>query len=54
MAADTQDKDSKANAKLVQYLTEAYGKERELETSLQAHIGMATQPHLSRSGCRST
>ncbi len=44
MAADTQDKDSKANAKLVQYLTEAYGKERELETSLQAHIGMATRP----------
>jgi ferritin-like metal-binding protein YciE len=27
-------------AKLVQYLVEAYGKERELETSLQAHIGM--------------
>jgi ferritin-like metal-binding protein YciE len=31
-------------AKLVQYLTEAYGKERELETSLTAHIGMATRP----------
>lgn len=28
------------DAKLVQYLVEAYGKERELETSLQAHIGM--------------
>jgi ferritin-like metal-binding protein YciE len=27
-------------AKLVQYLVEAYGKERELETSLGAHIGM--------------
>jgi ferritin-like metal-binding protein YciE len=26
--------------KLVQYLTEAYGKERQLETALQAHIGM--------------
>ncbi|MGI8750579.1 MAG: DUF892 family protein [Thermoleophilaceae bacterium] len=29
--------------KLIQYLTEAYGKEKELETSLQAHIGMATR-----------
>jgi ferritin-like metal-binding protein YciE len=28
------------DAKLVQYLVEAYGKERELETALQAHIGM--------------
>ncbi len=28
------------DAKLVQYLSEAYGKERELEVSLQAHIGM--------------
>jgi ferritin-like metal-binding protein YciE len=28
------------DAKLVQYLSEAYGKERELETSLQAHIAM--------------
>jgi ferritin-like metal-binding protein YciE len=27
-------------AKLVQYLVEAYGKERELETALTAHIGM--------------
>jgi ferritin-like metal-binding protein YciE len=26
--------------KLVQYLNEAYGKEKELETALQAHIGM--------------
>jgi ferritin-like metal-binding protein YciE len=31
------------DAKLVQYLGEAYGKERELETSLQAHIAMTTQ-----------
>jgi len=28
------------DAKLVQYLSEAYGKERELEAALQAHIGM--------------
>jgi ferritin-like metal-binding protein YciE len=28
------------DAKLVQYLGEAYGKERELEAALQAHIGM--------------
>jgi len=32
------------DAKLVQYLSEAYGKERELETSLQAHISMTTRP----------
>ena len=30
--------------KLVQYLTEAYGKERQLETALQAHIALATRP----------
>ena len=30
--------------KLVQYLNEAYGKEKELETALQAHIGMTTRP----------
>jgi ferritin-like metal-binding protein YciE len=29
--------------KLVQYLTEAYAKERQLETALQAHIGMTTR-----------
>ena len=29
------------DAKLVQYLSEAYGKERELEAALQAHISMA-------------
>jgi ferritin-like metal-binding protein YciE len=31
------------DAKLVQYLSEAYGKERELETALQAHIQMTTR-----------
>jgi ferritin-like metal-binding protein YciE len=31
------------DAKLVQYLSEAYGKERELETALQAHIAMTTR-----------
>jgi ferritin-like metal-binding protein YciE len=31
------------DAKLIQYLGEAYGKERELETALQAHIGMTTR-----------
>jgi ferritin-like metal-binding protein YciE len=31
------------DAKLVQYLTEAFGKEKELETSLQAHIAMTTR-----------
>jgi ferritin-like metal-binding protein YciE len=30
-------------AKLIQYLNEAYGKERELETALQAHIKLATR-----------
>ena len=30
-------------AKLIQYLNEAYGKERELETSLQAHIQLTTR-----------
>jgi ferritin-like metal-binding protein YciE len=32
------------DAKLVQYLSEAYGKERELETALEAHIAMNTKP----------
>lgn len=36
--------DNAANAKLIQYLTEAHGKEKELETSLTVHIGMATRP----------
>src|SRR3954447_9203347 len=31
------------DAKLVQYLSEAYGKERELEAALQAHIGMTAK-----------
>jgi len=29
--------------KIIQYLNEAYGKERELETALQAHIAMTTK-----------
>jgi ferritin-like metal-binding protein YciE len=32
------------DAKLIQYLNEAYGKEKELETALEAHIGMTTKP----------
>jgi ferritin-like metal-binding protein YciE len=35
---------SSRDAKLVQYLNEAYGKEKELETALQAHITMTTKP----------
>src|ERR1700759_975859 len=31
------------DAKLVQYLSEAYGKERELETALEAHIAMTSR-----------
>ena len=38
------DNGAAGKAKLVQYLTEAYGKEKELETSLTAHIGMADAP----------
>ena len=37
--ADLQERD----AKLIQYLNEAYGKEKELETSLQAHIQMTSR-----------
>src|ERR687898_295063 len=37
MADDLNARDSK----LIQYLNEAYGKEKELETALQAHIKMA-------------
>ena len=33
-----------SDAKLVQYLNEAYGKEKELEVALQAHIAMTTRP----------
>ena len=32
------------DTKLIQYLNEAYGKEKELETALQAHIAMTTRP----------
>ena len=35
---------STRDTKLVQYLNEAYGKEKELETALVAHIGMTTTP----------
>jgi len=39
------DKDlTQRDLKLVQYLIEAYAKERQLETALQAHIGMTTRP----------
>src|SRR5690349_24299193 len=31
------------DTKLVQYLTEAHGKEKELETALEAHIGMTSR-----------
>jgi ferritin-like metal-binding protein YciE len=33
-----------SDIKLVQYLNEAYGKEKELEVALQAHIQMTTRP----------
>jgi ferritin-like metal-binding protein YciE len=32
------------DTKLIQYLNEAYGKEKELETALEAHISMTTKP----------
>jgi ferritin-like metal-binding protein YciE len=32
------------DTKLIQYLNEAYGKERQLETALEAHIAMTTRP----------
>jgi ferritin-like metal-binding protein YciE len=32
------------DGKLIQYLNEAYGKERQLEAALQAHIAMTTRP----------
>jgi ferritin-like metal-binding protein YciE len=34
---------SVGDAKLLQYLNEAYGKEKQLETALQAHISMTTR-----------
>src|SRR4051812_17728133 len=33
------------DAKLVQYLNEAFGKERQLEQALTAHIGLTTRPN---------
>jgi ferritin-like metal-binding protein YciE len=39
MAAEPTTRD----AKLIQYLNEAYGKEKELETALKAHISMTTR-----------
>ena len=42
--AKQEDHGEASTAKLVQYLTEAYGKEKELETSLAAHISLATRP----------
>jgi ferritin-like metal-binding protein YciE len=36
--------ESPRQEKLTQYLTEAYNKEKELETALEAHIGMTTKP----------
>jgi ferritin-like metal-binding protein YciE len=32
------------DAKLIQYMNEAYGKEKQLETALQAHISLTTRP----------
>jgi ferritin-like metal-binding protein YciE len=41
--------DTARDTKLLQYLNEAYGKERELEMALQAHIGMTTRkPYAKR------
>src|SRR3954454_987330 len=34
---------TESEAKLIQYLNEAYSKEKELETALEAHIGLATR-----------
>ena len=39
----TKNENGKKEAKLTQYLTEAYAKEKELETALQAHIAMTTR-----------
>ena len=40
MASETPARD----AKIVQYLNEAYGKEKQLEAALQAHIALTTRP----------
>src|SRR3954453_7152967 len=37
------DEPTPRDAKLIQYLKEAYGKEKELETALKAHISMTTR-----------
>src|SRR3954449_789859 len=36
--------DNARDAKVIQYLNEAYGKEKQLETALQAHITLTTRP----------
>ena len=43
--ADLQAKD----VKLIQYLNEAYAKEKQLETALEAHIQMTTRAPPARS-----
>ena len=41
--------DTARDAKLLQYLNEAYGKEKELEMALQSHLGMTTKkPYAKR------
>jgi ferritin-like metal-binding protein YciE len=39
---------TECDSKLVQYLNEAYGKEKELEAALEAHIGMTTRAPYKR------
>jgi ferritin-like metal-binding protein YciE len=39
---------SARDLKLIQYLNEAYGKEKELETALQAHISLTTKPQYKK------
>jgi ferritin-like metal-binding protein YciE len=41
--------ETRKDTKVLQYLNEAYGKEKELEAALQAHIGMTTRkPYVKR------
>ncbi len=42
------DEPNARDAKLIQYLNEAYGKEKELETALQAHIAMAIRDNYKK------
>ncbi len=42
------DEPNARDAKLIQYLNEAYGKEKELETALQAHIALATRDNYKK------